>query len=72
MKGTRTFLSLVLVGYIFFGLSFTLCLVFHVMVLVIFCDNHGGFRNWFRDKIKLVINNFFTHTNLGHDKNNME
>jgi len=72
MRRTNFFPSLVLVGYASFGLPLALPLVFHVRVLAIFCDNHRGFRNWFRDKIELAINNFFTHTNLGHNKNNME
>jgi hypothetical protein len=72
MKGTSFLPSLILVGYISFGLSLVLPLIFHVTVLTTFCDNHGSFRNWFRDKIELAINNFFTHTNLGHNKNNME
>jgi hypothetical protein len=72
MRRTNFFPSLVLVGYASFGLPLALPLVFHVKVLTIFCDNHRGFRIWFRDKIELAINNFFTHTNLGHNKNNME
>jgi hypothetical protein len=37
--------SLVLVGFTIFELSLAFPFVLHVMVLTIFCDNRGGFRD---------------------------
>jgi hypothetical protein len=37
-----------------------------------FHDNHKDVRNYYRDKIDLVICNFGAHANLRHDKNTMD
>jgi hypothetical protein len=60
------------VGYASFGLYLAFPFVLHVMILAIFCDDHRGFRDWFKDEIELAIKKNFKHTNLGHNKNNME